>query len=776
MTIEQWQCIAPILCEAMALAPKTRHLFVEEKLAHRRDLFHYAEYILRRMESVQECVPIPDVVAGWRILTPLGSDGMFMDYLAERADQSINHVMAFKVAQMTLEDPAIKQEFQQEIRVLSALYDTNITRLLDNGWVEPGRAFVVTEFEAGLSVTEMSPRLDLKENLTVFLRILTAVAYAHQKRILNGDLRPSNILLTMDRIPRLVNFGLTRTLARNGDSIAAQNEIDADSITYLSPEQIRGKELSEASDIYSLGVVFYEMLAGRLPYGQARDSIMERGRAICESMPPRVEAVDDELNYILSKALQKNVEGRYRSVLKFRQDVEAYLEGRGVMPRQERFAEFLFRSVKGNWVTAALLLAVIGVASFAYFQRGSQYDNSAKLRNITGALLGRNDATSSASPSLGNSTVEGAKLYLDEMLSSSSSRPELWGELARAYLKVGEIELQGNGQLSGNRGAAIQSTRKAFELTLKLVGREGATDLDMVELARSAEILAKLLQEARDYPEAIKVTQELKNKLSSSTSPGEEVQKALAVAESRLADLMFASGEQQASMRLARSAVQQFGAIFEGDRGNPEKTRAYVQSANNAGGKALELNLLAEAMSFFRVAESTIRPKVAESKGGSGMILELAKALAGLGEVLAESKLEQKARMSLKEARQLLEQALAKDKNNGDLMFALADVLIKNARLSRDVGDLNIALRDAERSIQLLKKLLDRPISTSEQQRQMTVALTLRGEVARQQKNRELAQESFEEAYKSWNVYGRLAGLRKDEQAEIERLKTMIEQ
>ncbi|MBZ2187245.1 MAG: protein kinase [Bryobacter sp.] len=774
MTSGQWQSISPVLYEAMALAPKSRLLFVEEKFTNRRDLLNFTQYILRRLQNVQDVAPIPDVIAGWSVLIPLGSDGMFMDYLVEREDQSINHVMTFKVAQTKLEDPATKQQFQQEIRALSSLYDANIARLLDNGWVEPGCPFVVTEFEAGPTVTEMSPRLDLKENLTVFLRILTAIGYAHQRRILHGDLRPSNILLTKDRVPRLLNFGLARTLARDGDSLAAQNEIDADSISYLSPEQIRGKALTEASDVYTLGVVFYEMLAGRPPYGQAKDSIMDRGRAICESIPPRVEAVDEELNYIISKALQKTVEGRYPSVLKFRQDIEAYLEGRGVMPRQEHFAEFLVRSVKGNWVTAALLLAVIGVGWFAYFQRGNQYDNSAKLRSITGSLLDPNDAKSSASASAGNSTVQGAKLYLDEMLGNSSSRPELWGELARAYVKLAEIEFRGNGQLPGNRAAAIESTRKAFELTLKLVGLEGATDLEMVELARSAEMLAKLLQEARDYPEALKVTQELKNKLNSSNSASEEVQKALAVAESRLADLMFVSGEQQASMPFARSAVRQFGAIFEADRGNPDKARAYVEAANNAGGKALELNLLSEAMGLFRLAESTIRPKVAESNNSASMMLELAKALTGLGEVLAESNLEQQARMSFKEARQLLEQALAKDKDNGELMFALADVLLRNARLSRTAGDLNIAFRDAERSIQLLKKLLGRPISTSDQQRQLSVALTLRGEVARQQKNRQLAQESFEEAHKSWNVYGRLSGLRKDEEVEIERLKSMM--
>lgn len=774
MTNQQWHTIEPIVREALGMAPRSRAAFLEDRLTKDRELLAYAHRILRLVERPGENDEMPEIISGWRILLPLSSDGLCMDYLAERAGGTMDQLMTFKVAKFTLDDASRRQEFIQEMRTLTMLYDANIGRVEDTGWVSEGRPFVVSEFEGGLPVTEMSLKLDLKENLTAFLRILTAVGYAHQRRIFHGDLRPSNVLLTRERVPRLVDFGLARAFARGGDAIATQQEIDAESIAYFSPEQIRGRELNESSDIYALGVILYEMLAGKPPYGNPKDSVIERGRAICETIPPRVEGVDDDVNYILTKALQKNPEGRYPSVILFGKDIEAYLEGRSIMPRQEQLMEFVFRSVRQNWITAALVVGVLGVALFAFFQRGKSEDKAAQSQKITGSLLAGGGAGVKSAATQGMSTVQSAKKYLDDMLEKNAGKPEVVGDLAKAYLRLAEVELKGSGLLAGDRGAAIQSARRAYELTMQLSNREGATDLELLEYVRSAKMLANLLNEARDYREAIKVTQDWKNKLSAATSANPEIQKALAAADTALADLMFASGDQQASMPFARSAVRQFGAIFEADRGNAGKARDYAQSANNAGGKALRMNMLSEALAMFRTAETTIRPAASKPDSEVGPILDLAKTLSGLGETLAKSKQDNQARASFKEARQLLEQAQAKEKDNDEAAEGLADILVKSARLSREAGDVNIAYRDTEKSIELLRKLLNKPGSRSEYRRQLAVALTLRGEIARQQRNPDMARESFEEALSFWNSFGRMAGLRPEEEIEIDRLKSLV--
>lgn len=772
MTITQWNTIEPIILEALKHPPRARILHLEDQLGKDKELLAYAHRILRLVDRPGENEPVPDMISGWRILLPLGSDGLGMDYLAERADGSMDQLMNFKVARIRLDDAATQQEFIQEMRILTMLYDANIGRILDTGWVSEGRPFVVSEFEGGVPINEAALKLDLRENLTVFLRLLTAVGYAHQRKILHGDLRPANVLLTRERVPRLVDFGLARAFAKGGDAIAAQQQIEAESLAYFSPEQIRGKEITEASDVYALGVILYEMLSGKPPYGSPRDTVMERGRAICEAIPPRIEGVDDDVNYIVAKALEKNLEGRYPTVIILGRDIEAYLEGRSIMPRQEAMMEFVLRSLRQNWITAALVVAVLGVAGIAVFQRSKSQDKASQIQNITGSIFaggGRPGAKSGENLS----TIQSAKKYLDDMLEKNAGKPEVVGELAKAYLRLAEVELKGSGLLPGDRGAAIQSARKAYELTLQLANREGTTDIELLEYARSAKMLADLLNEARDYKEAIRVTQDWKNKLSAAASSNPQVQKALAAADSALADLMFAAGDQQASMPFARSAMRQFGTIFESDKGNPTKARDYAQSANNVGGKALKMNMLSEALSMFRTAESTIRPVATKPDSEVGPLLDLAKTLSGLGETLEKSNQGDQARASYKEAKQLLEQAAQKEKDNEEASEGLADVLVKTARMNREAGETATATQDNDKAVELLRKLVARPGSRSDFRRQLAVALTLRAELARAQRRSVIAQEALEEAIGMWNSYGRLAGLKPEEEIEIDRLKTM---
>jgi len=771
VTITQWNTIEPIVLEALEQPPRARIPFLAVQISGEAKLLAYAQRIISLVDRTGQNEELPEMISGWRILLPIGSDGLGMDYLAHRADGSMEELMNFKVARIQLEDGAAQQEFIQEMRTLTMLYDTNIGRILDVGWVVEGRPFVVSEFEGGLPITEASAGLDLKENLTVFLRLLGAVGYAHQRQIVHGDLKPSNVLLTKERVPRLVDYGLARAFSRGGDSIAAQKEIEAESLAYCSPEQIRGKEVTELSDVYALGLILYEMLSGNLPYGKQKDTIMERGRAICESIPGKIEGVDEDVNFILSKALEKNIEARYPNVLVMGKDIEDYLQGRAIKPRQEAMVEFVVRSLRQNWITAALIVGVMAVAGFAFFQKSKGADKASQIQNITGSLIA--GVGPGGKSNEGISSIQSAKNYLDEMLENNAGKPEVVGELAKAYLRLAEVELKGSGVLSGDRGAAIQSARKAYELTLQLANREGASDVELIEYARSAKMLGELLNDARDYKEAIRITQDWKDKLSKASSNNPNVQKALAAADDALGDLMFASGDQKASMPFARSAVRQFGSIFESDRGNVGKARDYARSANNAGGKALRLSMFGEALNMFRSAETTIRPAASKPDSEVGPLLDLAKTLSGLGETLERTKQGPQARASYREARQLLEQVSKSEKDNEDASEGLAEILLKTARMNRDAGDSGPAENDNERAVEILRKLVTRNGSRSDFRRQLAVALTLRGEIARAQKRTWAARESFAESLSMWNSYGRLAGLKPDEESEIDRVKLM---
>ncbi len=773
MTTHQWNTIQPIINEALTLPARARSLFIDEQLESDDDLHAYAHRILRQIDRPGKNEKVPQVVSGWRILLPLGSDGLGMDYLAERADGSMDQLVNFKAARIRLENLPLQQIFIQELRILSMLYDANIGRVLDTGWISEGYPYVVSEFEGGVPVTEISFKLDLRENLTVFLRLLTAVGYAHQRKILHGDLKPSNVLITRARHPRLVDFGLARAFAKGGDAIATQTQIDADSLSYFSPEQIRGKEVTEASDVYSLGVILYEMLAGRPPYGSPKDSVIDRGRAICEQIPPKIEGVDEDMNYILSRALEKNIEARYSSTHAFGRHIEAYLEGRAVKPRKEAAIEFVARSLRQHWVTVALVMAVLGASGIAVYQSSKSADKALQIQSITSSLFAGSKDGAGGKSVASVSTIQSAKIYLDDMLEQSSGKPEVVAELAKAYLRLSEVELKGSGLLPGDRGAAIQSARKAYELTLQLANSTSATDLELLEYSRSAKALADMLNGARDYREAIKVTQDWKNRLAAAGSQNSQVQRALASADSALGDLMFAAGDQQAAMPFAKNAMRQFGTIFEADKGNTNKARDYAQSANNVGDKALRLNMFSEALAMFRAAETTIRPAATKPDSEVGPLLDLARTLGGLGETLEKTKQREQARASYREARQLLEQAAEKEKDNEEASEGLADIIIKSARMNRDSSNMYSAGMESERAVAILRKLATRSGSKSDYHRQLAVALTLKAELARTQRKSQIAQESFEEAIGTWNAYGRLAGLKPEEEIEIERLKTL---
>ena len=757
---------------ALALDPNDRAAHVDNELGLDRDLLGYARRILRLASVSGASQELEEIISSWRLILPMGTDGMGSDYLAERADGTVGRMVTFKTAQIRMEQAADQQQWVQDMRQLTMLYDANIARILDSGWVSAGQPFVVSEFESGRPITELAQDIATREKLTIFLRVLTAVGYAHQRKILHGDLKPGNVLVTREHAPRLLDFGLARVFAKGGDPIAAQTNLSSDSLAYTSPEQIRGKPIDEATDVYALGVIFYEMLSGRLPYGQPGDSVMERGRAICERIAPKIEGIDEDLNYIAAKAMEKNREGRYRNVVAMGKDIESYLEGRIVMPREEDMAYFALRLFKQNWITAALILGVLGVALVAVLQQNRAQSQANQVQSITGALMSGIKGGGGKVPA-GESSVQSAKKYLDDMLEKNAGKPEVVGELAKAYLRLAEVELKGSGILTGNRGAAIQSARKAYEITVQLMSTGEKSDAKLLEFSKSARMLSDLLNDARDYKEAIKVTQLWRDRLVSVSPTNPELMKAKAAADAALADLMFAAGDQQSSMPFARSAMRQFGAIFESDKGNTGKAADYGRSANNVGNKALKMNNLLEALNIFKTAEAVLRPQASTPESQVVPLLDLAKTLSGLAETLEKSKQGDQAMASYKEARQLLEQAAKKEVGNEEVAIELADNLIRTARIEREGNDLTTAVLETERSVEILRKVVILPGSKSEYRKQLAQALTLRGELARAQKKATVALEAFEEAATLWVSYGRLAGLKPEEEVEITRVKRL---
>mgnify|MGYP003333112246 FL=1 len=286
-------------------------------------------------------------LGAWEIVGPLGSGGMGDVFEAVRADGAFDGRAAIKVLKRGMDSAAVLARFAQERRALARLNHAHIARLYDAGMTGDGLPYFVMERVEGDSIDDAVHGLGLEARLALFLQLADAVAYAHRNLLVHRDLKPTNVLVDRDGQVKLLDFGIAKALdpvEAAGD--ATQGAQRPYTPRYASPEQVRGEAASTATDVYSLGVLLYQMLTGQRPYGRDAQSPAEAARAVLEEAPTRPSAalteasarseldpdwirhrrrLEGDLDNILLKALEKPIERRYASVDAFAADVRAYL-------------------------------------------------------------------------------------------------------------------------------------------------------------------------------------------------------------------------------------------------------------------------------------------------------------------------------------------------------------------------------------------------------------------------------------------------------------------
>ena len=341
-------------------------------------------------------------IGAYRVLRELGHGGMGTVYLAARADDQYQKRVAIKVVR-GLDSEQIVRHFRRERQILAALDHPNIARLLDGGTTEDGLPYFVMERVEGEAIDSFCDgrKLSVQERLRLFQGVCAAVQYAHQNLVVHRDLKPKNILVDAQGVPKLLDFGIAKLLNPEISGEAATGTVLAMTPEYASPEQMRGQPITTATDVYSLGVVLYDLLTGHRPYGrQARDSL-ELLRAVCEEEPERPSTavgrteqrtlpngavqtttpesasrtregtpeklrrrLRGELDNIVLMALRKEPQRRYRSVEAFSEDIRRYLEGRPVTAHKAtvwyRSSKFVRRNALGVWAAATVFLLAVG--------------------------------------------------------------------------------------------------------------------------------------------------------------------------------------------------------------------------------------------------------------------------------------------------------------------------------------------------------------------------------------------------------------------------------
>ena len=423
MTPEKWLEVKEIFNAALDLPAAERPAFIEEECAD-DELRAEVEALLASADEAQSFIESPALtrvshlvtaerqpsyigrqIGAYKIEREIGKGGMGAVFLAARADDEFDKKVAIKLIKRGFDTDEIISRFRHERQILAALEHPNITRLIDGGSTGDGLPYLVMDYVEGLPLTKYCAvrQASLEERLDIFLKICAAVNYAHQNLIIHRDLKPSNILVSEDGTPKLLDFGIAKLTAPDSSATLGGTQMTLRVMTpeYASPEQVSGQTVTTASDIYSLGVVLYELLTGQRPFRIRTNSAEEISRIITDTAPTRPSEASlrrkgerekgrkgerefseqktispspllpfspsqlrGDLDNIILMAMRKEPERRYSSVEQFAEDIRRYLGGLPVIAREDSFGyragKFVMRNKAGVAAGLGIALSLVG--------------------------------------------------------------------------------------------------------------------------------------------------------------------------------------------------------------------------------------------------------------------------------------------------------------------------------------------------------------------------------------------------------------------------------
>jgi len=555
MIPERWQHISELLDEAMQLDSEQRSAFLERLASSDPELRQEVESLLDAHNNAESSFlhlvepnshrsaasGVRNAMAGrrfgdYRILEQIGEGGMGEVYRAMRDDDQYRKEVAIKLVRAGQDSGFVVSRFRNERQILASLDHPNIARLLDGGTTEEGMPFFVMELINGETIDKYCDRhgLPVAERLELFMRVCSAVQYAHQRLIIHRDIKPRNILVTSDGVPKLLDFGIAKILDREADNRQLEPTLTLFRVltpAYASPEQVKGEPITTASDVYSLGVVLYELLTGRHPYrrpdsppeeiaraGDAepeRPSTAVRRRQSEESgqtshSPADGTQVSDGLRGKLSKrlrgdldnivlmALRKEPKRRYASVEQFAEDVRRHLENLPVIARKDtaryRTSRFIARHKAGVAAAAIVFLTLLAAFVITIREERIAQRRFNDVRSLANSLIF--DVHDSIKDLPGSTParkviVDRALQYLNSLARESGKDLGLQRELATAYERVGLVQGHYTRDNLGDTKGSLDSYQKALAIR-KQVDSKSRDWKDRLALARTYRFVAEL--------------------------------------------------------------------------------------------------------------------------------------------------------------------------------------------------------------------------------------------------------------------------------------------
>ncbi len=690
--------------------------FIEGACAGDQALRAEVESLLRGRDEATEFIEEPafhrhadlleneggEILAGqllgnYRIVSLLGRGGMGEVYLAE--DTALGRQVAIKLVSR-FGGLHLRRHFRQEERILAGLTHPHIARLYGSAVTEHGLPYFVMEYVPGERLDRYCElhQPDIRARLEMFRKLCAAVEYAHQRLVIHRDLKPANIRVSPEGEPKLLDFGIAKLLNDEATEAGQQTITVLGVMTpeYASPEQARGEQMTTASDVYSLGVILYQLLSGQKPYRVTSRRPEEIARAITEQEPERPSlallhdsrftvhdsrVLKGDLDNVVMMALRKEPERRYASVASLAEDIRRHLEGLPVMARNDtlgyRAGKFIQRhkwSVAAAAIIVLTLLGGIAGTSWEAHRAGQQRARAerrfAQVRQLANSLVFELNGAIENLP--GSTTarallVRRASEYLDSLATEAADDPSLQRELSAAYVKIGNVQGNPNTANLGDRTGALRSYERARKIAEQLLSADAKDGKALRQLAVTLEKIGEVQAAKGALPAAVLSANRslaLFKTLAQAAPSNTNVRVSLAISHQKLGDVL----------------------------GNPDFP--------NAGDRAGALQNYRASLAILRAVQQNEPENISANRLLGVAHERLGTVLEAEGDIAA-------ARESFRESQRLREQLARAHPNDTNIIRDVAIAHEKMANVLTQAGEFQRALANRRRSLATFQRLAE---------------------------------------------------------------------
>ena len=823
----------------MELTPEQQKAFLDQACGDDLVLRREAESLINSHEEatqhiqdvIREAVDVVTVedtptvvgrqIGAYRVIEVLGRGGMGDVYLAVRADDEYQKRVAIKVVQHDLGNAEILRRFRNERQILAGLDHPNIARLLDGGTTTDGMPYVVMEYVEGEPIDRYcaNHRLSIEERLRLFRDVCAAVHYAHQNLIVHRDIKPGNILVNTEGTPKLLDFGIAKLLNPELNRQAqAVTRMAMRLMTpeYASPEQIRGEPITTASDIYSLGVVLYELLTGHRPYRFKTYASPEIEQIVSFEQPekpstivsrPKTEGdgvakrdaeklrrrLAGELDAIVMMALRKEPQRRYASAEQLSDDIRRHLKGRPVRARPDtigyRAGKFINRHKLGVAAAALIVLTLIGgivatawQARIARAERARAERRFNDLRRLANSFIfdvHDNIADLPGSTRAREALVKSALEYLNSLNQEAGDDPSLQRELALAYQRVGDVQGNPTNANLGDTAGALTSYRKALAIAESLV----TAHPEDAEAQRTLALIYQRLGDLQGWTGDLNGAVESARKslaffktLAESDASNLKARQSLAIAHIKLGDVLgnphFANtGDHAGALEQYHQSLSHWQSLHTADSSDATTRRYLGLIHERIGTMQQQENKLAEALASYQQSLVIRESFATDHSSNTDARRDLAVAYEKIAEILARTGDASRALDHARKSLAIFEELSTADPNNVNASRSLAISYEQMGDVLLRTDDVAGALDRYQMSLAIREKLSSANSSNAQLRKDVAKSYSKIGDAYAALPAPQQAQSWYQRSLKLWDDMRSRGLLSRDDEQEIESLR-----